>query len=82
MKTAISIPDDLFFMVKEMAKRLNISRSQFIAHAVKDYIAKQNNHELFKTLNRVYSELETDQEVRLRKDAKEYYSKLCKDEQW
>ena len=82
MKTAISIPDNLFFMVKEMTKSLNVSRSQFIVHAVKDYIAKQKNCELFETLNKVYSTVDTNQEVKLRKEAKEYYSKLCEGEKW
>lgn len=82
MKTAISIPDDLFLTVEEMAKKLNVSRSQFFAEAVRDYIAKQNNRELFKTLNKVYSEIDTEQEVKLRKRSKKYYSKLFEVEKW
>ena len=82
MKTAISIPDDLFLTVEEMAKKLNVSRSRFFAEAVKDYIAKQNNRELFKTLNKVYSEIDTEQEVKLRKRSKKYYSKLFEVEKW
>ncbi len=82
MKTAISIPDNLFFMVEEMTKSLKVSRSQFIIHAVKDYIAKQKNRELFETLNRVYSTVDTSQEVKLRKETKKYYSKLCESEKW
>lgn len=82
MKTAISIPDDLFLTVEEMAKKLNVSRSQFFAEAVRDYIAKQNNRELFKTLNKVYSEIDTKQEVKLRKRSKKYYSKLFEVEKW
>lgn len=82
MKTAISIPDDLFLTVEEMAKKLNVSRSRFFAEAVRDYIAKQNNRELFKTLNKVYSEIDTKQEVKLRKRSKKYYSKLFEVEKW
>lgn len=82
MKTAISIPDDLFLTVEEMAKKLNVSRSRFFAEAVRDYIAKQNNRELFKTLNKVYSEIDTKQEVKLRKRSKKYYSKLFEVGKW
>lgn len=82
MKTAISIPDNLFFMLEEMTKRLNLSRSQFITHAVKDYIDKQKNHELLEILNKVYSETDTKKEVKLRKETGKYYSKLCEGEKW
>ena len=82
MKTAISIPNNLFFMVEKLAKKLNTSRSQLIAIAVKDYIIKQNNRELFKALNKAYSEVDTDQEVKLKKETKKYYSELHRAEEW
>jgi len=72
MKTAISIPDDLFATVKEM----------FFAEAVRDYIAKQKNKELLETLNRVYPEVDTKQEIELRKQGKKHYSKLLETEEW
>jgi metal-responsive CopG/Arc/MetJ family transcriptional regulator len=82
MKTAISIPDDLFITVKEMSKKLNISRSQFFVEAVKDYITRQKNKEIFEALNKVYSEIDTKQEVELRKQSKKYYSKRLEAEKW
>lgn len=82
MKTAISIPDDLFATVKKMSKKLSISRSQFFAEAVRDYIAKQKNKELLETLNRVYTEVDTKQEIELRKQGKKHYSKLLETEEW
>jgi len=82
MKTAISIPDDLFITVKEMSKKLNISRSQFFVEAVKDYITRQKNKEIFEALNKVYSEIDTKQEVELRKQSEKYYSKRLETEKW
>jgi len=82
VKTAISIPDDLFATVKEMSEKLNISRSQLFVKATKDYIARQKNKELFETLNKVYSEIDTKQEVELRKQGKKRYSKLLEIEKW
>lgn len=82
MKTAISIPDDLFATVKEMSEKLNISRSQLFVKATKDYITRQKNKELFETLNKVYSEIDTKQEVELRKQGKKRYSKLLEIEKW
>jgi len=82
VKTAISIPDDLFATVKEMSEKLNISRSQLFVKATKDYITRQKNKELFETLNKVYSEIDTKQEVELRKQGKKRYSKLLEIEKW
>ena len=40
MKTAISIPDDIFSSADRLAKQLQMSRSELYARAVKRYIAE------------------------------------------
>ncbi|MGQ0813865.1 MAG: ribbon-helix-helix domain-containing protein [Gemmatimonadota bacterium] len=40
MKTAISIPDDLFDRAEKLARRTSRSRSQLYADAVREYIAR------------------------------------------
>lgn len=39
MKTAISIPDDVFRRVERQAKRLGLSRSQFFTRAAERFLA-------------------------------------------
>lgn len=41
MKTAVSIPDEVFQQAEEVARRLNKSRSQLYAEALAEYLAKR-----------------------------------------
>lgn len=56
MKTAISIPDDLYQMAKETAREMGIPRSQLISRALRDYLARHNPAAITRKLNRVYSQ--------------------------
>ena len=40
MKTAISIPDDLYREVEACSRRLKLSRSRFFATAAREYLAR------------------------------------------
>ncbi|MBV1878762.1 MAG: ribbon-helix-helix domain-containing protein [Pseudomonadales bacterium] len=55
MKTAISIPDQIFAAAEQTAKRLGISRSELYASAVRDYIESHVSEEITEKLNQVYS---------------------------
>jgi predicted transcriptional regulator len=41
VKTAISIPDELFREVELCSRRLKVSRSRLFADAVREYVARQ-----------------------------------------
>ena len=82
MKTAVSLPDDLFEKVDQLAEELHLSRSRIFAEAVRDYIAKQKNEEILRTLNQVYSEAETEEEKTVRKKNKKRYARTLKAEKW
>lgn len=55
MKTAISIPDDLFEAAEKMAKRLKISRSELYQRAVTHFLQQQGSDIVRESLDRVYS---------------------------
>ena len=40
MKTAISIPDDLYRQVDACSRRLKVTRSRFFATAAREYLAR------------------------------------------
>lgn len=82
MKTAISIPDELFNKVDELAAELHLSRSQIFTDAVIEYLKRQQNLKILEAINKVYSEHETDEEKRLREEGKKHYTGLLKDEKW
>jgi metal-responsive CopG/Arc/MetJ family transcriptional regulator len=54
MKTAISVPDDLFRSADALAKRLGVSRSKLFSSALADFLAKHNEHTITARLNAVY----------------------------
>ncbi len=55
MKTAISLPDDLFKSGDALAKRLGVSRSELYARALADLVAKHKASQLTQRLNAVYA---------------------------
>ncbi len=58
VKTAISVPDEVFDAAEELAERLGVSRSQLFSQAVAEYVANRRATEVTKRLNEVYSEVE------------------------
>ena len=42
MKTAVSIPDELFQEAERLASRLKTSRSQLYCRALKEFVARHN----------------------------------------
>lgn len=56
MKTAISVPDDIFESADALAERLGISRSQLYATAVAEYVAKHRDEDVTARLNRVHGD--------------------------
>jgi metal-responsive CopG/Arc/MetJ family transcriptional regulator len=57
MKTAISIPDDIFRSAERLARRTKKSRSQLFSDAVSEYIARHAADEVTEAMNRVCDEL-------------------------
>lgn len=55
MKTAISLPDDLFKDADALANRLGLSRSALYATALREYIAKHKTARVTERLNAVYA---------------------------
>jgi metal-responsive CopG/Arc/MetJ family transcriptional regulator len=56
MKTAISLPDDLFEAADSLADRLGVSRSELYARAVAEYLAKHRDEDVTGQLNKVFAD--------------------------
>ena len=54
MKTAISLPDELFDSADALAGRLGVSRSQLYATALAEYLAKHQAAKVTERLDAVY----------------------------
>jgi metal-responsive CopG/Arc/MetJ family transcriptional regulator len=55
MKTAISLPEDLFRKAEAAARKLRISRSQLYATAISEFLERRRTRDITERLNRVYS---------------------------
>lgn len=75
MKTAISIPDEVFKEVEQTAREYNYSRSELFTIAVKEFLEKIKSRKLLDALNDVYSEQETTEETALRQKSKRHYAR-------
>ena len=56
MKTAISIPDDLYEAAEAAARRLGLSRSRFFAQAVAAYLQRESARDITKRLDEVHAD--------------------------
>lgn len=57
MKTAVSIPDDLFEAAQRLAIRTRKSRSRIFSDALKEYVARHSADHITETMDRVCAEL-------------------------
>lgn len=60
MKTAVSIPDELFLRADELASRLGKSRSQIYREALADYVMRREPGAVTRALDEVADELAAD----------------------
>jgi hypothetical protein len=55
MKTAVSLPDDLFASAQALAEGLGVSRSHLFATALAEFLAKHQGRKVTAQLDAVYS---------------------------
>jgi metal-responsive CopG/Arc/MetJ family transcriptional regulator len=54
MKTAVSIPDQVFQRAEKMARSLKVSRSELYTAALKEFVAQRDDKSVTEKLNEVY----------------------------
>ncbi len=57
MKTAVSIPDDVFEKVERFARRAKRSRSEVFSSALREYMARHAPDEVTDAINRAVDEI-------------------------
>ena len=57
MKTAVSLPDQVFQAAERHAKRAHKSRSQLYAEALAEYLTRHSPDEVTEAMNRVLEDL-------------------------
>jgi predicted transcriptional regulator len=53
VKTAVSIPDDVFADAEALARRMKKSRSQLYSHALREYVSRHAGEQVTKALDKV-----------------------------
>lgn len=59
MKTAISLPDEVFEDAEKLARRMKMSRSALFAEAVAEYVARHEADSVTEAMNGVADSLDT-----------------------
>jgi metal-responsive CopG/Arc/MetJ family transcriptional regulator len=57
MKTAVSIPDEIFEKAERLARRAKRSRSELFAAALAEYVARHSPDEVTEAMNRVCADV-------------------------
>ena len=78
MKTAVSLPDDLFAAADGLARKLGMSRSRLFATAVADYVARHRSSRVTERLNEVYAA----EDSRLDADVKAAQDRALRRAEW
>jgi metal-responsive CopG/Arc/MetJ family transcriptional regulator len=63
MKTALSIPDEVFKGAERLARRTRKSRSRLFSDAMREYVARHSPDEVTEAMNRACAEAGDDRDV-------------------
>jgi metal-responsive CopG/Arc/MetJ family transcriptional regulator len=70
MKTAISIPDEVFREAERAAKRLGVTRSELFTRAVKEYLGERHDRAVTASYDVAFADSEDDVEAFRREAAR------------
>ena len=83
MKTAISIPDELFDRLDAHARERGESRSGLVAEAVRAYLRKLEDEEITRRFNEAYSDPELVAEsLALAAEGKRAFARILERDPW
>jgi metal-responsive CopG/Arc/MetJ family transcriptional regulator len=57
MKTAVSIPDEIFRTAERLARRMKKSRSELYSRALSEYVARHSSDEMTEAMNAAMNEI-------------------------
>ncbi|ETW99007.1 MAG: hypothetical protein ETSY1_16600 [Candidatus Entotheonella factor] len=76
VKTAISLQENLFQQVEQLAGDLNLSRSHLIALALEEFIERYENKRLLEQLNAAYEDDPQSEEGTLSQAHRQSYRRI------
>jgi len=82
MKTAISLPDTVYFAAEQTAQYMGISRSALYVNAISEYLKTNNHKYITQKLNEVYNDDYYDEFEPVSNAALESIRELTKNDTW
>lgn len=82
MKTAISLPDRLYYEAEKTAQSMGIARSQLFAKALEEFIEHHKRENVTERLNRVYSKVDRDEFEDISNAGLESLRNLTRNDSW
>lgn len=82
VKTAISMQEELFKEVNNLAEKLHISRSKLFVIAVQEFIKKNETHQLLSQINNAFSDHQDSEELKLHSKMRKKHAKNLERESW
>ena len=82
VKTAISLEENLFNQVSQLANDMHVSRSKLFTLAVKDFLKKQESNNLLAQLNAAYSDAPSEEEKSISKAMHRKQRQIVEQEAW
>jgi predicted transcriptional regulator len=76
MKTAISLPDEVFEQAERLASRLKVSRSELYAKALQDFVRRHAPDAITDTYDRICAEIESGPEPFLGRAARKSFKRV------
>jgi metal-responsive CopG/Arc/MetJ family transcriptional regulator len=59
MKTAVSIPDDVYQSIEVLTKQLGVSRSRLYTHALKNYLKELRSENITRQYDEYYKDADS-----------------------
>jgi len=82
VKTAISIQEELFKKVNQLASELHVSRSKLFGMAVQDFINKKESQNLLSQINNAFSDHPNPEDVDIQTSMRKKQAKQLEREPW
>lgn len=80
MKTAISIPDDLFAEGEELARKLGVNRSALYSRALRELVERSQARSITNEIDRVLGEVGPDNQNVTRRAARKQFERAEREE--
>jgi metal-responsive CopG/Arc/MetJ family transcriptional regulator len=71
MKTAVSVPNEVYEQAEDLAQRTGRTRSEIYSTALRDYLAHHQAHPVTAAMDRVMSEIDSEPDPFLEAAARE-----------